>query len=261
MKAVNIECRDLTWHPDKGKNAVLDGVTLNFLPGGIYGIIGPNGSGKTSFLRHLLRFLRVESGSLTLDKKNLSEYDRMELARNMAFVPQNTQIDTDFLAYDIVLMGRNPYLGRFSGIGRADKEKVEEAFRLASCTALRNRRFSELSGGEAQRVLIARAIAQDTPWLLLDEPVSSLDIRHQMEIMQTLVYLNREAGKSVILVLHDLNLAVRFCSHLVLLKEGKVAAAGKTRALIQTELLQEIYEMEFVEVEHPISKETYYLPK
>jgi len=261
MEEITIESRDLTWRPDKKRDAVLNGVTLNFLPGGIYGIIGPNGSGKTSFLRHLLRFLRAESGSLILGEKDLSEYERVELAKKMAFVPQNTQIDTDFLVYDIVMMGRNPYLGRFSGIERIDREKVEDALLLASCTELRSRQFSKLSGGEAQRVLIARAIAQDTPWLLLDEPVSSLDIRHQIGIMQTLQELNQKAGKSVILVLHDLNLAVRFCSHLVLLKDGNVVAAGRTQEVLKAEMLQKVYEMEFVEVVHPVSKEIYYLPK
>lgn len=258
---MEIQSIELSWQPSKGQPAILDRVSLTFETGGLYGIIGPNGSGKTSFLRHLLRFIRAENGQLMLGDRQLQEYERKQLAKEVSFVPQNTGIDTDFTAYDIVMMGRNPYRGSFSGINREDREKVKEAFCLASCEQLKEKRFADLSGGEAQRVLIARAIAQDTPWLLLDEPVSSLDVHHQMEIMKTLTYLNQEKKKSVIIVLHDLNLAARFCSHLVMLKKGRVVAEGKTKKLLEPALLEEVYDMEFVEVVHPVSGETFFLPK
>lgn len=251
MEKREIQSRELSWCPDKNGKFILENVSMEFEQGGFYGIIGPNGSGKTSFLRHLLRFLKAERGKLLLGDKDLTEYHRKELAKNLAFVPQNTKIDTDFTAYEIVMMGRNPYRERFSGRKRKDEEIVEQAMRLASCDALKDHTFRYLSGGEAQRVLIARAIAQDTPWLLLDEPVSSLDIRHQMEIMDTLLYLNKEKGKSIILVLHDLNLASRFCSHLVMMKNGKIKAAGQTKELMKVELLKEVYDMEFVSMVHP----------
>ncbi len=242
---MKIQSEELKWYPDKNKKAVLNGITLEFAEGGFYGIIGSNGSGKTSFLRHLLRFLKVRSGRILLGEQELTEYKRKELARQMAFVPQNVQMDVDFSVYEVVQMGRNPYLGKFASFRKEDRKMVEEALRLTSCLELQDRKFAQLSGGEAQRVLIARAVAQDTKWILLDEPVSGLDVRYQMEMMQMLEWLNREKGKSVIVVLHDLNLAVRFCSHLVMMKAGKVVAAGKTETVMDLELLQEVYGIAF----------------
>lgn len=256
---MKIQSEELRWYPDRKKEAVLDGITVEFIEGGFYGIIGSNGSGKTSFLRHLLRFLKVRSGRILLGERELAEYERKELARQLAFVPQNTWMDVDFSVYEVVQMGRNPYLGRFAAFGKEDRKMVEEALRLTSCLELQERRFTELSGGEAQRVLIARAVAQNTKWILLDEPVSGLDVRYQMEMMQMLDWLNRERGKSVIVVLHDLNLAVRFCSHLVMMKKGKVVAMGETEKVMRLELLQEVYGIEFSCILD--GKRKYYFPK
>lgn len=258
---MNIESKELRWELKKEGRAVLDGITAEFLEGGFYGIIGPNGSGKTSFLRHLLRFLKVESGKILLGERELEEYGRKELARQVAFVPQNVQMDVDFSVFQIVQMGRNPYLGRFAFFGKEDQGKVEEALQFTSCSAFRERKFSQLSGGEAQRVLIARAVAQDTPWIFLDEPVSGLDVRYQMEMMQLLDWLNRKRKKSVIVVLHDLNLAARFCSHLVLMKGGRIVAMGETQKIMDLELLQEVYEIAFLQVEDRKSGRCYYVPK
>ena len=258
---MNIESKELRWELKREGRAVLDGITAEFLEGGFYGIIGPNGSGKTSFLRHLLRFLKVGSGKIWLGDRELSEYGRKELARQVAFVPQNVQADVEFSVFQMVQMGRNPYLGRFAFFGREDQEKVEEALRFTSCSVLRDRRFSQLSGGEAQRVLIARAVAQDTPWILLDEPVSGLDVRYQMEMMRLLDWLNRERKKSVIVVLHDLNLAARFCSHLVLMKGGKIVALVEIQKVMDLELLQEVYGIAFLRVEDKGSGRCFYVPK
>lgn len=256
---MKIRSEELKWYPDRKGRAVLDGITVEFVEGGFYGIIGSNGSGKTSFLRHLLRFLKVDSGRLLLGERELVEYERKELARQLAFVPQNTQMDVDFSVYEVVQMGRNPYLGRFTSFRKEDQKIVEEALRLTSCMELRERKFVELSGGEAQRVLIARAVAQDTSWILLDEPVSGLDVRYQMEMMRLLDWLNRKRGKSVIVVLHDLNLATRFCSHLVMMKEGKMLAMGKTEEIMDLELLYKVYGIEFLHVLD--GGRDYYFPK
>ncbi len=258
---MKIQSEELRWCPNKDGKAVLDGITAEFLEGGFYGIIGPNGSGKTSFLRHLLRFLKVYSGKLLLGERELIEYERKELAKQLAFVPQNIHMDIDFSVYEVVQMGRNPYLGRFASFGKEDQKIVEEALSLTSCKELCDRKFVELSGGEAQRVLIARAVAQDTKWILLDEPVSGLDVRYQMEMMRLLDWLNRKKGKSVIVVLHDLNLAARFCSHLVIMKKGKVVAMGETEKMMDLELLQNVYEIEFLHILDMDGGQGYYFPK
>lgn len=256
----NINSDNLFWQPEKEKEPILNKVSLNFEEGGFYAIIGPNGSGKTSFLRHVMRFLKVESGTLSINGMQIEEYNRLHLAKEIALVPQNTQIDSAFSVYDIVMMGRNPHQKRFDGITQKDIAKVEEAMKLASCDGFESKKITNLSGGEAQRVVVARAIAQDTPWLLLDEPVSNLDLRHQKELMETLKLLNEQSNVSMIVVLHDINLAANYCSHIVMMKNGKVYFSGKTKEAMTTERLEEVYEIPFVSAAHPVSKMNYYIP-
>lgn len=259
MKNNNLEVQELSWKPEKGKKQVLEEVSVLFKQGGFYALLGPNGSGKTSFMRHIMRFLPIQSGGILLKEKELSQYARKELAKSIAFVPQNTNIDTSFLAYDIIAMGRNPYRRFMEGISAADKSAIEYAVQVTGCKSLLQKRFSNLSGGEAQRVIIARAIAQNTPWLILDEPVAHLDVRYQVETMKTLQELNEKKNISIIIVLHDINLAAAYCKTLVLMKDGKIFASGQKDEVLTQENLKEVYGIEFSIIKDVETGASYYV--
>ncbi len=254
-----LESKNLTWFPVSEKQPILDKISASFMSGKFYGIIGPNGSGKSSFVRHILNFLKHTKGSVCLNGKEVECYSRLELAKNLALVPQNTSIDTSFSAYEIVSMGRNPYQKRFGGETKEDIHKVKEAMKMTSCLEFKDKPFRNLSGGEAQRVIVARAIAQDTPWLLLDEPISNLDIRHQLELMETLKKLNSERKTSILAILHDINLAVSYCSDIIMMKEGQIKYMGETLEVLTCERLFEVYGVQFLKISHPETKKPYFL--
>lgn len=261
VKAVNIVSDHLTWTPEGTNHTILKDITLTLEPGHIYGIIGPNGAGKSSFLRHVLAFLKTESKeSIKIGSVPVADYPRKKLAKLLSFVPQKTDIDTDFTAEEIVMTGRTPYQGRFEGTSAVDKEEVSRAFSLTKAEKLKDKKFAVLSGGEKQKIVIARAVAQTTPWMLLDEPIASLDIKNQIEIMQTLSMLNKQEGVSVLMVLHDINLAGIYCDRLILLKDGQVIAAGETKTCLNEENLNRLYDIEFFHLDTPDGHQ-YYLAK
>lgn len=235
----------LCWQPEDSEGYILNNINGSFAEGGFYGILGPNGSGKTSLIRHILRFLNAEKGVIYLNDKDIKDYSRKELACSISFVPQNVNMDVNFTVYDIVAMGRNPYLKRFQDLSSRDKEIINHAMEVTSCLHLKDKIFSYLSGGEAQRVLVARAIAQDTEYLILDEPISHLDIRYQVELMETLKKLNEEENKTIIAVLHDLNLSSSYCKEIFLMKDGKVYAEGSVKEVLTLDNLKAVYDMNF----------------
>lgn len=259
-KKQSIQVTDLSWQPQKQEEAILKEVCTTFMQGGFYGILGPNGSGKTSFLRHILRLLPVEAGRISLESKEITSYNRNELAKKISLVPQNTNIETNFTAYEIVMMGRAPYQKRFQSAGENDRKIVAEAMKMTNCYELKETIFSRLSGGEKQRVVTARAIAQQTPWLLLDEPVAHLDVRYQMELMRYLKRLNEVRNTSIITVLHDINLAARYCKQIVLMKEGRVVAAGETGAVLTIENLTRVFSIPFYAIENEAFGGIYFIP-
>lgn len=258
---MGLEVKNLCWQPVKEEKHILNDVNISIADKGFYGILGPNGSGKTSLIRHILRLLSVTEGSIQIKGRDVTEYKRKELATILSFVPQNTNLDSDFTVEDIVMMGRAPYQERFRGITKEERKIVEEAMAFTKCDHLREKSFISLSGGEAQRVVTARAIAQRTPYLILDEPISHLDIRYQVELMQCLRKLNEERGTTIIAVLHDLNLAYMYCKDIILMKNGKIYANGDRKMVMTKENLKEVYEMNFVVVKHPMTGENYYIPK
>ena len=156
------------------------------------------------------------------------------------------------------MTGRTPYQGRFEGISIGDKEAVYRAFSLTKADKLKNKKFAILSGGEKQKIVIARAVAQTTPWMLLDEPIASLDIKNQIEIMQTLLELNRQEGVSVLMVLHDINLAGIYCDRLIMLKDGQVIAAGNTNECLCEENLKKLYDISFFHMDTKKGQRYYY---
>lgn len=259
MKDRTLSVSNLCWKPDN-QNYILNNISESFHEGGFYGILGPNGSGKTSFIRHILRFLEIKEGSIYLDSKNINEYSRKQIAANISFVPQNVNMDVNFTVYDIISMGRTPYQKRFQDLSKEDKKLIDNAMEITNCTYLKDKQFSYLSGGEAQRVLVARAIAQDTKYLILDEPISHLDIRYQVELMETLKKLNEEENKTIIAILHDLSLSSAYCSEIVLMKDGSVYANGFVEEVLTKENLKEVYEMDFEIYKIENKKQMFFMP-
>ena len=261
MEQIKIE--NISWNPEKKDRPVIKNVSTVLHSGEIYGILGPNGAGKTSLVRQLLKLIKNDTGVIKLDEQTLSEISRQGLAERISFLPQSFNVEADFTVYDVVAMGREPYRKSFAALCDEDKRIIEEALTITNCQQLRNKSITVLSGGERQRVMIARTIAQDTPWIILDEPVSNLDVKHQVNFMLFLSRLYHEKGKTVIVILHDLNLAAEFCTRLILMKQGQIVAEGTVEEVLTKENLKEAYDMEFAFLENPkdtIRKMPYLVP-
>ena len=226
-----------------GDDKILKGFNATICQGEFVGLIGPNGAGKSTLLKCLSGLLPIESGEITLEGKNNKAYSYKERARIVAVVPQSFDIDYDFTVEDIVLMGRNPYLSIRVRESQDDYDQVDKAMALTKTLAFRKRLFSCLSGGEKQRVIIARAIAQEPDIILLDEPTSALDIHHQIEVMELIRDLNLRESMTVLAVLHDINLASRYCNRLILMKEGRVVVDDEPSRVVTEENLKEVYPM------------------
>jgi len=222
---------------------VLQGVDLCVEPGELFGVIGPNGSGKTTLVRILSRALLADAGSVTLFGKPLEAYERRELARTLAVAPQESSLAFPFSALEIVLMGRAPFLGRFAFEGRRDLARARQALELTDALPFAERRLWELSGGEKQRVILARALAQEPRLLFLDEPTAFLDLKHQAAVYRLTQRLCRDQGLTAVAVTHDLNLAAQFCDRLLLLYQGRVAASGTPEEVLTLARLEEVFEV------------------
>ncbi len=204
-------------------------------------LVGPNGAGKSTLVYALLGFIKAQSGEISLFGKSLSSYKRPELARLIAFVPQESVFQFDYCVGDIVLMGRYPYLGLMQSWLQSDFEAVDRVLEQLQLSALGHRFYSQLSGGEKQRVLIARALAQDTPYIFLDETLSQLDINHQIEIMEILGNISSQSGKGILLISHNLNLGANYADTMVFLTNGRILGSGSPQAMMQPSLLQALF--------------------
>ncbi len=232
---------------------VLDGLSLTVQRGELVGIIGPNGSGKTTLLRLVAGSLEPAAGSITLFGRDRTQLSRRERALKISVVPQESRAVFDFTVREIVLMGRAPHLGLLGIEGQMDRAAAEEALRATDTLEFADCRLTELSGGEKQRVLLARALAQEAPLMLLDEPTAFLDIRHRLALYHLVEKLRAERGLTVVAVSHDINLAARFCPRLVLLHQGKVAADGGASEVVTEENLRAVYRAEVRILEDPAS--------
>jgi iron complex transport system ATP-binding protein len=243
--------RDVSFVYRQRDQPALDRVSVNVSRGDLLGILGPNGSGKTTFLRILGGTLRPSSGSVTLDDRPLSQWSRRDIARRIAFVPQETHPPFDFTVLDLVLMGRFPHLGRFALEGPADLAIARQAMAATNTEAFESRMLGSLSGGERQRVAIASALAQRPEVLLLDEPTAALDIGRQFEIQQLLTRLNREHDMTMVLSTHDLNFAATLCRRLVLIRDGRVLADGSTDDVLTAAHVRALYDVDADVHRHP----------
>jgi iron complex transport system ATP-binding protein len=246
-----LDARDVSFAYDSRGPLVLDGVSLSVPRGAIVGLLGPNGSGKTTMLRMLSGTLAPTTGRVTLDGTQVTALPRRDLARRIAVVPQETHSAFDFTALEIVLMGRYPHLGAFELEGADDLAIARDALAATGTSAIESRRFATLSGGEKQRVVIASALAQASDVLLLDEPTASLDLGFQFDIAALLGGLNRDRGVTMVVSTHDLNLAATLCTELVLLKAGRVIANGTTRDVLTKTNIRALYGVDADVVDHP----------
>ena len=239
-----IETRDVSFSYARrrgGAPLVVDGVSLTIPRGAIAGLLGPNGSGKSTLVRLISGVMAPLSGGIWIAGRPIGEYSRLDLARRLAVVPQQTHATFDFTVIDMVLMGRYAHLGPFELEGPSDQRIARDALAATGTSALELRSFSSLSGGEKQRVVIAGALAQSSDVLLLDEPTTALDIGFQFEIASLLARLNREHGTTMVLSTHDLNLAAMLCTELVLMKQGRVLARGATSEVLTGDNIRQLY--------------------
>ena len=235
----------------------IENVSFKVERGEFMGIIGPNGSGKTSLLRAITRILKPKNGAIYLEGKNLRHMGYKEIAREVAVVSQGTEI-SHITVEDFVLLGRIPHYQQFQFLDtRHDIEIAEKCMDLTETVEFRKKLVGELSGGERQLVLIARALAQEPRLLLLDEPTTFLDITHQVRIMDLIKRLNRESGLTVIIILHDLNLAGEYCSRLVLMNRGRVHKMGTPGEVLTYQIIEEVYGALVVVGKSPVSSRPY----
>lgn len=219
---------------------IVDNASIHVDMGKVVGLFGPNGSGKSTLLKSIYRTLKPESGEIMLDGRSLKNMSRQESSRLLAVVTQFTTLNFDFSVNEMVLMGRSPHKSLLSKDTPEDFAIVRESLARVGMTEFAERKFSTLSGGEKQRVLLARALAQQTEMLVLDEPTNHLDIKYQLQTMEIIRGLN----KGVLLALHDLNLAFTYCDFVYLMKSGRVIAGGTPDEVITEPVIREVYEVE-----------------
>ncbi len=228
-------------HFGYGEVDVLSGISFAVRPGETVGILGPNASGKTTLIKNATGLLPPRSGRVLWNGRDPASLPRNERARLVSFVPQEEEIFLPFTIEQVVLMGRAPYLGFWGFENETDLAKAREAMEATHVWDLRHRRLTDLSGGEHQRVILARALAQEAPLLLMDEPTTHLDIRHQMELMELGRRLVADKKLTLVVSLHDLNLASLYCDRILLLKDGRLFAVGRPQEVITERNLFEVY--------------------
>jgi iron complex transport system ATP-binding protein len=229
---------------------VLHGLDFQVGQGELVGLLGPNGSGKTTLLLCLSKVVPLQAGKVAVCGRELSTYGARELALMEASVPQRLEISFPFRCIEVVLMGRYPHQGEFGEDSDEDLAKAMEAMQLTDTLDLAQRRITELSGGEAQRVIIARALAQEAKIMLLDEATANLDVAHKMEMFDLFSNQNKQ-GATFLCAMHDLNLAALYCQRLIFLKNGRLSVDGPTGETFTEENLSNIYEAEVKVIEHP----------
>jgi iron complex transport system ATP-binding protein len=226
-----------------GKNKVLDDLSLVIEQGRFYGIVGPNGCGKTTLLDLMVANRDPARGVIKFWGKEIKRFKKIALAKEIALVPQDFYINFPFTVKEIVLMGRHPYIPRFTSPSAKDLKIVEEIMEEMAIDQFNNRYITELSGGEKQRVVFARALAQATPILILDEPTSNMDIQYALKILNTVADRGKREKRTVIAAMHNLNLAAAYCDRLVFMKSGKVVSEGDIEVLNEKNI-KDVFEVE-----------------
>ena len=235
---MNISAKDI--HLSYGAREILKGVDIHSENGEFVGLIGPNGSGKSTLLKCIYRILKPNAGQIFLDEEELKAMSIKKTARKMGVVAQHNYYNFDFTVREVVMMGRAPHKKALERDNAKDYEIVEEALKTVGMEGFAQRSFSTLSGGEQQRVILARALAQQTPCLILDEPTNHLDITHQLQLMRIV----KNLSATVISAIHDLNIAAMFCDRIYALKEGRIIAQGTPREVLTEDFIRQVYQVD-----------------
>ena len=243
-----------------GPRQVLHNVSLNVLSGEVLALIGPNGAGKSTLVRAASGIIPVQSGKVEINGDDLLSLPAMKRARHLAVVPQAASLPPAFTVWETVLLGRTPYLNFLGQVSARDEEIARSALQKVDALDLIDRRVGELSGGEQQRVLLARALAQSTPILLLDEPTVHLDLQHQVGLMEIVRTLAHADNLAVLIALHDLNLAARYADRVALLAAGEVKAAGTAWQVLTPEIISTTYHLPVQVIPHPFADGPLVLP-
>ncbi|TCP45109.1 iron complex transport system ATP-binding protein [Tamaricihabitans halophyticus] len=252
-----LRARELTL--SYGERVVSTKLSLDVPDGAFTAIVGPNACGKSTLLRAFVRLLRPAAGTVSLDDQQIAAYGSKALARSVGFLPQDPLAPDDIKVRQLVARGRFPHQSLLSMWSQEDEEAVTEAMETAGVSELADRPVQELSGGQRQRAWVAMVLAQRTPYLLLDEPTSFLDITHQYRLLTLLARL-RDEGRTVVAVLHDINQACRFADHLVAMKEGRIIAEGAAADIVDAALLKEVFDLPCVVVPDPVTETPMVVP-
>ena len=242
------------------RSPILHGVDLDVPRGKVTALVGANGSGKSTLLKTIARVLPATSGTILLDGRDTAAIARRDFARRLTSLPQTPVAPEGILVRDLVRFGRHPYRGFAGRPSPDDAAAIEGALADAGLTDLADRTLDELSGGQRQRAWVAMALAQDTPVLLLDEPTTYLDMAHQTEVLRLLRRLNRQRGRTIVMVLHDLNQAARYSDHIVALRDGRVVAAGDPREVVVSEVIERVFGVACAVIPHPLDGTPLCLP-
>ena len=235
-----------------GEAVILDGVDVDIPAGAVTTVIGPNGCGKSTLLKSLARTLPAE-GSLQVDGRDVTSVSRRELAKMIGMLPQSPVAPDGIVVADLVSRGRHPHQSWLRQWSRSDEAEVAEALSLTGISDLAERPLASLSGGQRQRVWISMVLAQQTPTLLLDEPTTYLDLSHSIDVLKLVGTLRDRLDRTVVMVLHDLNLAVRHSDHLIVMRDGVIAATGAPREVLTEELLAEVFDLDALVIEDPVT--------
>ena len=239
MNSSILQVQDINFSYDQ--DTVLHSISMDVSPGEFIGVIGPNGSGKSTLLKLLGGVLKPDSGQLHFKETNYLDYKQKQLAQSITWVPQEHPMAFNFKVSEIVLMGRHPYLSAFTFEGDGDVKIAHSAMERTQTLQFAQRNFNEISGGEKQRVVIAGAIAQEPELMILDEPTPALDIKYQIQILNILKQLNENQQTTIVLAMHDLHLASKFCTRLILLDEGRIFKDGTTEDVLHKEPIEKVY--------------------
>jgi iron complex transport system ATP-binding protein len=261
MKAttkIPISVKNLSFY--YGKKRILNNINIDIEKGKFYSIIGPNGSGKTTLLKNISGALKSGHNNIFIDNVDITKLKQKEIAKKIACIPQKTEIDFEFSVMDIVLMGRSPYFKKFQNETLEDINIAKDSMIKTNILELRDKSINEISGGEFQRVIIARALTQKAEIILMDEPISQLDIHHQIEILDNVKKLVKCENITVVAILHDLNLASRFSDELLLINNGSIVSKGKPEEVLTYQNLEEVYNMNVLVSNNPVNNKPLIIP-
>ncbi len=235
-----LEIKNLNYEVREKK--ILKNINVDFKSGKFYSIIGPNGSGKTTFIKHLVKGMGLKN-DIYLDGKSLNEYRAKDFAGKISYVPQIISYEIDFSCFDVVMMGRNYAQNSLFKLNNRDIEKVEEAMKVTDTYFLKDVSIKDISGGERGRVILARALCQEAECIILDEPLAHLDINHQINMMRMLKEINKRLNKTIIMVNHDINLAIKYSDKIIVFNKGQIEKECNPNEILDKELLNNVYKL------------------